>query len=333
MRVASRADRWKSERPCARIENLLSSYCWAQRWNLKQEKKTFLGRRARTDRFGDIVSVLQPLGSTAYIILAAAFGKYGQSCSLWEVRIWVNPDKKHITNLSDYKLSPTEEFVLSHGLNFCLPPTNPKKEGIFAEFEVLITQLQHHRPQSPEKHSVLKVKLSDLAHAYCGTPVDASDFLMLKECLRAIKSLRSNRNILITKPDKGSGVVILNKTDYIKKMNSILADERKFLTLSPSSEKDNTSKIESQIQRRLLQLHKDDLLPTNLYDLIRPTGSLRPRMYGLPKTYKKDVPLRQILSMTGSAKHQLAKYLSYPTCSHSLFGQLHAGFFHLCWHH
>ena len=33
-------------------------------------------------------------------------------------------------------------------------------------------------------------------------------------------------------------------------------------------------------------------------------------MYGLPKPHKKDVPLRPILSMTGSAQHQLAKYLS-----------------------
>ena len=47
-----------------------------------------------------------------------------------------------------------------------------------------------------------------------------------------------------------------------------------------------------------------------MWDLIRPTGSQRPRMYGLPKTHKKDVPLRPILSMTGSAQHQLAKYLS-----------------------
>ena len=33
-------------------------------------------------------------------------------------------------------------------------------------------------------------------------------------------------------------------------------------------------------------------------------------MYGLPKTHKKNVPLQLILSMTGSAQHQLAKYLS-----------------------
>ena len=74
---------------------------------------------------------------------------------------------------------------------------------------------------------------------------------------------------------------------------------------------DNTSKIESRIQRRLLQLHKDKLLPPAVYDLIRPNGSQRPRMYGLPKTHKKDVPLRPILSMTASAQHKLAKYLSY----------------------
>ena len=201
------------------------------------------------------------------------------------------PDKKNISNLFYYKVSLTEEFVLSHGLNFCLPPTNPKREGIFVEFKVLIAQLQHHRPQSPEKHSAFKAKLCDLAHAYCGTPVDAGDFLMYRKCLSAIKSQRSNSNILIAKPDKGSGVVMLNKTDYIKKMNSIIEDETKFLTLGTSSEKDYTLKIESWIQRRLLLLLKDELLPANLYNLVQPTGSQRPRMYSVFKTHKKDVPL------------------------------------------
>jgi len=33
-------------------------------------------------------------------------------------------------------------------------------------------------------------------------------------------------------------------------------------------------------------------------------------MYSLPKTHKKDVLLRPILSMTGSAQHELAKWLT-----------------------
>ena len=206
-----------------------------------------------------------------------------------------------ITNFHQQKKS----CFRTHSTSAFYLPT-PREKEFFAEFEVLIAQLQLHQPQSPEKHFALKAKLSDLAHAYCGTPVDASNFLMRRECLSAIKSLQSNSNILATKPDKGCVVVSLNKTDYIKKMNSILGDEMKFLVLGPSCEKDNTSKIESRIQRCLLQLHKDDLLPANLYDLIQSTGSQRPRMYSLPKIHKKDVPLRPILCMTGSAQHQLA---------------------------
>ena len=181
---------------------------------------------------------------------------------------------------------------------------------MFAEFEVLIAQLQHHTHQSVDQRDALRAKLSDLVHAYCGSPIDIADFLMKKECFQAIKAVRSNDDILITKPDKGSGVVIMNKTDYIFKMESILHDESKFKVLGPVHSNDNTAKLESRLQRRLLKLHKEDLLPPGVYEAIRPTGSLRPRMYGLPKTHKKDIPLRPILSMVGSSQHQLAKWLT-----------------------
>ena len=119
--------------------------------------------------------------------------------------------------------------MLSHGLNFCLLPTNPKREGIFAEFIVLIAQLQHHHPQSPEKHSTLKAKLSDLAHAYCGTPVDAGDFLEhIRECLSAIKPLRSNSNILITKPANDKAWLFWTKLTASKKWTPFFKTKRNF---------------------------------------------------------------------------------------------------------
>ena len=92
---------------------------------------------------------------------------------------------------------------------------------------------------------------------------------MHKECLSAIKPLQSNSNILINKPDKKSGVVILSKTDYITKRNFNLEDEAKFLLLGTASKNNKTSKIKYRIRRRLLQLHRDDLLPTNLNELIQ----------------------------------------------------------------
>ena len=220
------------------------------------------------------------------------------------------PNKDTIINLSNYKLSPTEEFVLSHGLNFYLPPHSVQREEIFAEFEVLIGQLLHHVPHSSEQFSALKARLSDFAHAYCGNPINIGDFPILKECIQATRSLRCNENIHVTKPDKGSGVVIMNKNDYISKMHFTLRDNSKFENLGLSSEFDNTAKIEAHIQKRLLQLKKEGLLPSKIYSRIRPTGSQRPRMYGLPKIHKQHVPLRPTLSMTDSAQHQLAQWLT-----------------------
>ena len=47
------------------------------------------------------------------------------------------------------------------------------------------------------------------------------------EELDTLESLRSNKNIIIQKSDKGNSIVILNKTDYISKMEGLLADETK----------------------------------------------------------------------------------------------------------
>ena len=104
------------------------------------------------------------------------------------------------------------------------------------------------------------------------------------------------------------GVVILNKTDYIKKMNSILEDETKFLTLGPSCEKDNTSKIESWIQRRLLELHKKTICSLQIYTISFDRLVLSGRACtAFPKHTRKMCHSDPILSMTGSALHQLAK--------------------------
>ena len=84
---------------------------------------------------------------------------------------------------------------------------------------------------------------------------------MHKECFRAIDRLRKNDDVIITKPDKGSGVVLLNKRHYVDKMNEILDDQAKFKRLDSVSSNDNTASIESRLQKRLLDLVKTDLMP------------------------------------------------------------------------
>ncbi|VDP89374.1 unnamed protein product [Echinostoma caproni] len=46
--------------------------------------------------------------------------------------------------------------------------------------------------------------------------------------LMALKELKSNEKVVVLRPDKGFGVVVMDKVCYKEKMVSILNDERKF---------------------------------------------------------------------------------------------------------
>ena len=130
---------------------------------------------------------------------------------------------------------------------------------------------------------------------------------MQREFFETIKSLGDSPNLIITKPDKKSCVVILNCCDYIEKINKILSDDFKFIYLGTTNENDNTAKIETKLQRKLLALTKQDELPRSVDEVKCFTGAQRPRMNGLPKIHKKNTPLYLILSINSSAQHKLAK--------------------------
>ena len=113
-------------------------------------------------------------------------------------------------------------------LNLC-------EEEIFAEFESLRAQLLHYSASSVEQLTTLKARLADLTHLYYDCTIDSRDFTMHKEYFRAINSLRKNDDIVITKPDKGSGVILLNKSHYVDKTNKILNRQaKKYLVRSPA---------------------------------------------------------------------------------------------------
>ena len=49
-----------------------------------------------------------------------------------------------------------------------------------------------------------------------------------KEEFLALQNLRKNKNIVIQKSDKGNSVVVVDKADYLDKMDNLLNDTRKF---------------------------------------------------------------------------------------------------------
>ena len=66
----------------------------------------------------------------------------------------------------------------------------------------------------------------------------------------------------------------------------VILNSLKFQKIGPVNTRDNTARVEGSIQRRLLTLVKSEALVRSVYKAIRPSGSQRPRLYGLPKTHK-----------------------------------------------
>ena len=100
-----------------------------------------------------------------------------------------------------------------------------------------------------------------------------------------MKELRRNENIVISRPDKGRATVVLNRSDNVLKMKVILQDTSKFKELGPVNTHDKTASHEAALCGFLEDLRCAKEITDEMYDAIRPVGSVRPRLYGLPKIH------------------------------------------------
>ena len=147
------------------------------------------------------------------------------------------------------------------------------------------------------------------AHEYANKENDLKAFSLRKEHFKALKELRENDKIVISRPDKGRATVIMNASDYVSKMLVILDDTSKFHALGPVATHDKTARIETSINSLLSRLKTSGEISDEQFDAVRAIGSTRPRLYGLPKIHKNGCPLRPILSMTGSPQFAVSKWL------------------------
>ena len=70
---------------------------------------------------------------------------------------------------------------------------------------------------------------------------------------RVLRNLRKNKDIVTTKPNKGNGVVILDRKLYNNAIEEIISDTSKFEKLN----EDPTLKSEASLQRFLCKLNKN----------------------------------------------------------------------------
>ena len=130
-----------------------------------------------------------------------------------------------------------------------------------------------------------------------------------------MRELKEDKRILIQKPDKGSGVVLLEHDQYVSEMEELLSDRNKFRVIT--GKQPDLAVIEAEINELIKELIASGQLAVNNAWWLKPKGSNLPRLYGLPKIHKlpsterqpTSIPMRPILSMINPRYHALSKWL------------------------
>jgi hypothetical protein len=209
-----------------------------------------------------------------------------------------------IFNLSYHSLTEPEKRVLSKGLKYGIVEKKMDTYEILARFEQLaqllnrmdIAPQQDERRDNFDPKNALMQNLQGMAFEFIELSKQAVDNLAPDE-REALINLSKNKEIIISKSDKGNAVVIQDVSDYRKKIGEILSATNKFKKLKDG---DPTVKRENSLYKRLTKLWKELKLDLCILDRIRPRGSRAGVLYGLPKVHKNGVPIRPIISAIGT---------------------------------
>ena len=119
-----------------------------------------------------------------------------------------------VVNLSNKNLSEDESKVLLLGLNFLVSQDYIPKTEILANIEKGIKNLPDNIS------SIIRSKVVDILNKKHKSIPNLS----IKE-KKALKNLRDDTNIVITKADKGNCTVIIDKDKYEEKIFKLLNDK------------------------------------------------------------------------------------------------------------
>ncbi len=250
-----------------------------------------------------------------------------------------------IVNLSSYTLSPDEVSVLKKGLKFCPTPykSDPGqyKESLDRFFRSANLHLFFHNPtpseplqdedldlsllnevpiQKPFEHKDLKPKSTwnpqmpnCLNHVYELILKDILDYNPPKYFYRnltrgqrnALDSLKSNKQIVIKRADKGSNVVIMDRDKYIEEGIRQLSQTEFYKETPTDLTKEHVQKVKAVVDRML----DDDEITEKTHKYLTTNNDRTPQLYLLPKIHKdmQDPPGRGIVSGNDGPTEKISK--------------------------
>ena len=203
-----------------------------------------------------------------------------------------------------YELPQEETDLLKAGLYFPIQPDKIRQSEIFTTFEKIHRSFLNNL-KSEETKSQIKAHLSYLANSYFYN-YKPSSRILCQHCV--LRNLRKNKDIVITKPDEGNGVLIFNWKLYDNAIQKIISDTSKFEKLN----EDPALKREASLQRFLRKLkQKNFSTKMNIINFILLVLLLLVSMALLKCTKFSSIDLFPKLGriVSGTLNYKLASFL------------------------
>ena len=125
----------------------------------------------------------------------------------------------------------------------------------------------------------------------------------------AISELKNLQNVVIKPADKGSMVVLLNKSDYIREAEKQLSDKNFYI----NTDEDLTHYHMKQVKKVVLDMYQQEYIDEKCKDYLCEFTPKTARFYLLPKIHKNIIPPpgRPIISANECPTEKISQFVDY----------------------
>lgn len=205
--------------------------------------------------------------------------------------------EKAVVNLSARPLTTEETVVLAKGLNFV-----PTKKRI--DYMDIIGRVEYGiRDENQSRANHIRSLIADCLVRY----KHCANMNLPTSTLKAIKDLRNEQSIIITKADKGNVTAVLDRETYNSKVMELLSCD----TYAPLME-DPTERTRKSLKitlSTLMEETKEKSLSTLTRKMQFSSNFTCPELFCLPKIHKENIPFRPVVSSCRSVTRGLCVYI------------------------
>jgi hypothetical protein len=237
-----------------------------------------------------------------------------------------------VTNLSEYTLTDSEKSLLAKGLKFI--PDRKKIDStklladlgewerrmrlreffhdkdtqkVKPEQDMFTVKKESNFTPSKGRDAWLDLYIQLVKNDVVNSVGKSGNLNVTKEEKAALMSLLNNDHILIRPADKGSGIVVVNKAEYIDKLHSEMTGSTSYTETTG----DLTTASTKAVKKLVNKMYADRAITKELRQYLIPRYPTAGKLKGNPKLHKQGAPYRVIVSGMDTATEKMAEVAEY----------------------